>query len=137
MTKQSLTKDSLTKDSLSLTKGNLPQTNLQGRLIEIVDELVEQGVTLEQARREFEKQFIVASIKSNEGNLGRSAQSLGVHRNTLRNKVCDLGIASEDYNARSKARARRLAVKASINGAGALGSLSVQSALNTKGPRRT
>jgi hypothetical protein len=36
-----------------------------GRLYQIVDELVRRGVTLEQARREFERQFIVASLKSN------------------------------------------------------------------------
>lgn len=88
-------------------KGSLTKNSLQGRLIEIVDELVEQGVTLEQARKEFEKQFIVASIKSNEGNLGRSARSLGVHRNTLRNKVCNLGIATEQLHRRASARRAR------------------------------
>ena len=77
---------------------------LNGRLFLLVDELVRQGLTLEQARREFEKQFIVASLRSNEGNLCRSARSLGVHRNTLRNKVCDLGIGSTDYSSRSTAR---------------------------------
>ena len=71
--------------------------NLRERLTEIVERLVSQGLTLEQARREFERQFIVASIRNNEGNLGRSAQSLGVHRNTLRNKVCELGITPKDY----------------------------------------
>lgn len=80
--------------------------NLKGRLGKIVDELVEQGLTLEQARREFEKQFIVASIRSNDGNLCRSARSLGVHRNTLRNKVSNLGIALQDRAARSAATRR-------------------------------
>ncbi len=90
----------------------MTQNNLKGQLLEIVDELVEQGVTLAQARREFEKQFIVASIRSNDGNLGRSARSLGVHRNTLRNKVSDLGIASEEYNPRAARRhARRAGIK--------------------------
>ncbi len=65
---------------------------MNGNLSRIVDELVRRGVTLEQARREFEKQFIVASLKSNDGNVCRSAKSLGVHRNTLRNKVSSLGI---------------------------------------------
>lgn len=74
---------------------------LKNGLEKIVHELVRQGVTLEQARKEFERQFIVASIRSNEGNLGRSARSLGVHRNTLRNKVCNLGIATESYQPRS------------------------------------
>lgn len=78
--------------------------NLNGRLHQIVDELVSQGVTLEQARREFERQFIVASLRCNSGNLCRSARSLGVHRNTLRNKVSDLGIDSEDYLLRTAHR---------------------------------
>jgi DNA-binding NtrC family response regulator len=82
--------------------------NLNGRLFQIVDELVRQGVTLEQARREFEKQFIVASLRSNDGNFCRSAKSLGVHRNTLRNKVCDLGIGLDELRpVRVRARLRR------------------------------
>lgn len=75
----------------------MKRNDLKDGLTRIVDELVRQGVTLEQARQEFERQFIVAAIRSNQGNLGRSAQSMGVHRNTLRNKVSNLGIASEDY----------------------------------------
>lgn len=74
----------------------MAEQNLNGRLGQIVDELVRRGLTLEQARKEFERQFIVASLKSNQGNFCRSAKSLGVHRNTLRNKVCELGIGSED-----------------------------------------
>ena len=69
--------------------------SLNRQLSTIVDELVRQGVTLAQARREFERQFITASIERNGGNLCRSARSLGIHRNTLRNKVNDLGIESE------------------------------------------
>ncbi|HEX4963994.1 MAG TPA: helix-turn-helix domain-containing protein [Thermoanaerobaculia bacterium] len=81
--------------------------NLNGRLHLIVDELVRRGVTLEQARREFERQFIVASLKSNRGNFCRSARSLGVHRNTLRNKVCDLKIEAEDYDLTGRRQPRR------------------------------
>ncbi len=76
----------------------MKKQSLNGQLYQIVDELVLRGVTLEQARREFEKQFIVAAIRQNEGNLTRSANSLGVHRNTLRNKVGHLGIAVTDYS---------------------------------------
>ena len=74
----------------------MTKQNLNGRLFQIVDELVRQGVTLEQARREFEKQFIVASLREHSGNICRSAKSLGVHRNTLSNKVSDLGIGSDE-----------------------------------------
>ena len=70
--------------------------NLKDGLTLIVDELVKQGVTLQQARQEFERQFIKASIASNGGNLCQSARRLGVHRNTLRNKVSSLGIDVPD-----------------------------------------
>ena len=66
--------------------------NLNGRLYDIVDELVSQGLTLEQARQEFERQFIVASLREHDWNYCRSARSMGVHRNTLRNKISSLGI---------------------------------------------
>lgn len=78
--------------------------SLNRQLFSIVDELVRQGVTLEQARKEFERQFITVSIEHNGGNLCRSARSLGIHRNTLRNKVNDLGISAEKAPRRSGAR---------------------------------
>lgn len=81
--------------------------DLNGRLRQIVDELVVRGVTLEQARREFERQFIVSSLQSNGFSVGRSAESLGVHRNTLRNKVSSLGIALDELKAEGKADRRR------------------------------
>lgn len=86
--------------------------NLKGSLIHVIDELVRQGVSLEQARKEFEKQFIVASIRSNGGNMCQSARSLGVHRNTLRNKVTSLGIENEEITTpRRRRRADRRAEK--------------------------
>jgi DNA-binding NtrC family response regulator len=93
----------------------LADQNLNGRLFQIVDELVRRGLTLEQARREFERQFIVASLKSNRGNLCRSARSLGVHRNTLRNKVSDLGIGAEDYGLTGRRQPRRRNGRASTS----------------------
>ena len=80
--------------------------DLNGDLRALVDELVDKGLTLGQARREFERQFIVAALRSHQGNLGGSAKSLGIHRNTLRNKVGDLGILTEDYAQRERRRAR-------------------------------
>ena len=74
--------------------------SLNGRLTELVGELVDRGLTLEQARKEFEKQFIVACLKSNDGNFSRSARSMGVHRNTLRNKVSTLGIQDAEVGKR-------------------------------------
>ena len=89
---------------IEIVKELRKELNLNGRLTQIVDELVRRGLTLTQARREFERQFIVAALRSNGGNLCRSARSLGVHRNTLRNKVSDLGIGSADAKAARRAR---------------------------------
>lgn len=81
-----------------MTELQLNEFNLNGRLSQIVDVLVSRGITLAQARREFERQFIVASLRQNDGNLGRSARSLGIHRNTLRNKVSNLGISADELH---------------------------------------
>lgn len=81
--------------------------DLNGRLRQIVDELVGSGVTLEQARREFERQFIVSSLRSHDFSVGRSADSLGVHRNTLRNKVSSLGIAVDELKAQRRRNRHR------------------------------
>lgn len=76
--------------------------DLNGRLYGIVDELVCRGITLKQARREFERQFITATLHSHDGNLTRAARDLGVHRNTLRNKVSNLGIEPDERRGSSK-----------------------------------
>ena len=83
--------------------------SLNGQLTKLVSELVNRGLTLEQARREFEKQFILASLRTNNGNLSRSAKLLGVHRNTLRNKVSTLGICSDDLASSQPSRRKSAA----------------------------
>jgi DNA-binding NtrC family response regulator len=66
--------------------------NLDGQLQEIIDELLTHGISLDLATKEFEKKYIVGAVKRSSGNLGRAASSLGIHRNTLRNKVGILNI---------------------------------------------
>lgn len=85
----------------------MKRSNLKEDLTQLVDHLVDRGMTLEQAREQFERQFIITSIRSHRGNLSRSAESLGVHRNTLRNKVTRLGIESKELSDRRKPRPRR------------------------------
>lgn len=80
------------------------EQTLSARLRSLVDELVRRGVTLEQGRQEFERQYILSSLRSNDGSIGRSAQSLGVHRNTLRNKVERLDIDLRECGARRSMR---------------------------------
>lgn len=84
--------------------------NLNEDLSLLVADLVDRGLTLEQAREQFERQFIVSCIRSHRGNLSRSADAMGMHRNTLRNKVTRLGIEPGEV---SRRRSLRPSVRAS------------------------
>ncbi|MDH3744385.1 MAG: helix-turn-helix domain-containing protein [Acidobacteriota bacterium] len=77
---------------------------LNGRMVQLAEKLVGSGLTLSQGVREFEKQYIVATLRGNDGNLTRSAEALGIHRNTLRNKVSSLKIRPADIATASKRR---------------------------------
>jgi DNA-binding NtrC family response regulator len=68
------------------------RVNLDGQLQQIIDELLSHGISLDLAKKEFEKKYIVGAVKRSSGNLGRAAISLGIHRNTLRNKASLLNI---------------------------------------------
>lgn len=80
------------------------KSSLNGLMGQLVDELVRQGLPLQQARQEFERRFVVASLRQHDGNFSNSARSLGVHRNTLSNKVATLGIEPDQYKVRVSAR---------------------------------
>lgn len=79
---------------------------LNGRLCRLVDDLVDQGISLQQALREFERQYLIAALRSNEGSVSRSASALGVHRNTLRNKMAALDVDPQSVQGKAKPRAR-------------------------------
>ena len=78
---------------------------LNGRLCRLVDELVRQGLSLHQAAREFERQYLLAALRVHDGSVSRSAAALGVHRNTLRNKMAALGIDAQEGQSRPRRRA--------------------------------
>ncbi len=75
--------------------------DLNGQLGHLVNRLASRGVTLAQAREIFEREFILASLRHNSGNLTNSANHLGLHRNTLRKKVAALRIQAADYRCAS------------------------------------
>jgi DNA-binding NtrC family response regulator len=60
---------------------------LKEQLDRLVDELVSKGVRYEEAQREFEKKFIAHVLSQSDGNLGKAADLLGMHRNTLSRKI--------------------------------------------------
>ena len=65
---------------------------MRDRLEQLVGEMVDKGIRFEDAQREFEKHFITLVVSKCDGNLGRAATTLGVHRNTLTRKIQDLKI---------------------------------------------
>jgi DNA-binding NtrC family response regulator len=57
------------------------------RLEKLVEEMVEKGVRFEDAIREFERRFIVRVLDRRDGSLTKTAEALGIHRNTLSRKM--------------------------------------------------
>ena len=55
----------------------------------LVEEMVTKGIRFEDAHREFERRFITRVMLKADGNLGRAADLLGIHRNTLSRKVAE------------------------------------------------
>jgi DNA-binding NtrC family response regulator len=57
------------------------------RLERLVEEMVDRSVQFEDAVREFEKRFIARVLKQCDGSLTKTADALGMHRNTLTRKM--------------------------------------------------
>ena len=62
---------------------------MREQLERLIDEMVTKGVRYDDAHREFEKKFIAQVLQKADGNLGRAADLLGMHRNTLSRKVTE------------------------------------------------
>ena len=61
--------------------------SIDDRLSQIIHELIGNGITLGQAVEAFEAKYIKAAMSANRGNVTQASRSLGVHRNTLHNKL--------------------------------------------------
>lgn len=61
-------------------------------LEQLVAEMVDKGIRFEDGQREFDRRFITRVVQRCDGNLGKAADVLGVHRNTLRRKIQTLKI---------------------------------------------
>ena len=62
---------------------------MREQLERLIDEMVTKGVRYDDAQREFEKKFIAQALIKSDGNLGKAADLLGMHRNTLSRKVAE------------------------------------------------
>ncbi|PYQ74479.1 MAG: histidine kinase [Acidobacteria bacterium] len=57
------------------------------RLQKLVEEMVDEGVQFDDAVHEFEKRFISRVLGQFDGSLTKTADALGIHRNTLTRKM--------------------------------------------------
>jgi len=57
------------------------------RLDALVGEMVDKGIQFEDAVHEFEKRFIARVLGHCDGSLTKTADTLGIHRNTLTRKM--------------------------------------------------
>ena len=62
---------------------------ISDRLEKLVEEMVDKGVHFEDAVREFEKRFIARVLGRSSGSLTKTADALGMHRNTLSRKIAE------------------------------------------------
>jgi len=62
---------------------------ISDRLEKLVEDMVDRGVRFEDAVREFEKRFIARVLGRCDGSLTKTADSLGIHRNTLSRKIAE------------------------------------------------
>ena len=69
----------------------------------LISQLVERGVTYEDAVSEFEKRFIRKMLEKSNGNRSRAAHAMGIHRNTLSRKMNG---ADFDHHPRRRRAAR-------------------------------
>jgi len=57
------------------------------RLQKLVEDMVDEGVQFDDAVHEFEKRFISRVLGQFDGSLTKTADALGIHRNTLTRKM--------------------------------------------------
>ena len=67
-------------------------TDLHGRLEDLVGDMVAGGIRMDEAVRELEAHFLRRVLETYKGNQSKAARALGIHRNTLRNKMRRCGL---------------------------------------------
>ncbi len=68
------------------------ELNIHQKLEIVIKEMVDKEINLKDALREFEKIFFEQTARKHEGNKTKMAKALGIHRNTLHNRVKTLRI---------------------------------------------
>jgi DNA-binding NtrC family response regulator len=51
-----------------------------------------------QAVESFERGYLIQALRAHDGNISRTAESIGMVRQSLQQKIRELGLRSEDWN---------------------------------------
>lgn len=65
---------------------------MKEQLESLINQMVDHGISYEDALSEFEKRFIKKVLEKSNGNQSKAAQMLGIHRNTLSRKIEEHGL---------------------------------------------
>lgn len=60
---------------------------MREKLDRLIDEMLSKGIHYDDARHAIERRFISRALARANGNVGRAADLLGIHRNTLNRKM--------------------------------------------------
>lgn len=63
------------------------QMTIRERMINLIDEMLDGRILLPEALAEFEKIYIEKALEKNSNHFVKTAETLGIHRNTLSKKV--------------------------------------------------
>lgn len=70
----------------------MSRRSLHARLEQLVADMLDGGIRLDEALRALETHYLRQVLQRNCGNQSRAADELGIHRNTLRNKMRRCGL---------------------------------------------
>jgi Fis family transcriptional regulator len=65
---------------------------VKAQLEHVVEQMYGAGMRFDEALREFQKAFVLTVLRQEKGNQCKTANKLGIHRNTLRRTITDLQI---------------------------------------------
>ena len=65
---------------------------IRAQLDALVREMVTRGILYDDACREFERRYVSLALEESGGNIGRAAERIGIHRNTLSRKIDEYGL---------------------------------------------
>ena len=60
---------------------------MRARLEALIDEMLDGNILLAEALNEFEKLYIKRALARNKDHLSKTAQAIGIHRNTIAKRV--------------------------------------------------